>query len=444
LRKVPRKITNFHFEGLDLDRNALPRDPRIDEIVNKHMEELGAHLSPKDRGRIPGGAVAVRKDKKLVHLNCYGYANLETGAKITPDTIFDLGSLSKQFTAIAVLDLVNRNKLNVKDPISKFFKGFPRYADDIKVEDLIHHTSALPEYIDIYIASRRAEKDWYDAALARPNEWYPKMPTRKKVITNKDVLQWIATQTLLPEPPEAEFKYSNSGYVMLAELVEKVTKKRFASTMQDKLFSPFGMNDTYIFDELSRFSAKAREIANHARCYNRVSGKGYVPIGFTPMNFITGDGNVHSTIVDLATWEKLLNDLDDLLVRTDAKGVREMLWAPVKLKNSKQVHYGWGWNLLSDKYEAKVKGQRGLRKHESLAEYHRGVWLAWRSYIARGARWEIPEAGKSIDPKTFESLGIIVLSNNNLFNACQIAQDVSRLYWGPLKKDNIMNNFNCG
>ena len=88
--------------------------------------------------------------------------------------------MSKQFTAVAVLDLVNRKRLDLKDPLSKFFKGFPRYADDITVEELIHHTSALPEYVDIYVASRRAEKDWYNVAMAKADEWYPRMPARKK------------------------------------------------------------------------------------------------------------------------------------------------------------------------------------------------------------------------------------------------------------------------
>jgi CubicO group peptidase (beta-lactamase class C family) len=442
-RKVPRQKSSYSCDDLNLDRNSLPNDSRIDEIVINSMHKLGARLPrSKDRERMPGAAVAVRKDKNIVHLNCYGYANLETGAKITPDTIFDLGSLSKQFTAVAVLDLFNRKRLDIKDPLSKFFKSFPRYADDITVEDLIHHTSGLPEYVDIYIASRRAETDWYDVALAKPDEWYPGMRTGRKEITNKEVLKWIATQTLLPIPPDTEFKYSNSGYVVLAELVEKVTRKRFASIMKEKLFRAFGMKDTYIFDQASRFSLKAPEVVNHAKCYNHVSGKGFFPVGYTPMNFITGDGNVHSTIVDLATWEKFLYEFDDELVRTDHAGLRELLWAPVKLKNRKQVDYGWGWNLLSDKYETKVKGK--LRKCESRAEYHRGVWLAWRSYVARGSRWVVPRPGKSIDPKTLESLGIIVLSNTNQFNTCRLAQEISRVYWGPLKKDNIMNTFDCG
>ena len=445
-RKVHREKPDNALDDLfNLDRNALPRDPRIDKIVNGYMYGLGAHLTnPKDRRRVPGTAVAVRKGGKVVHLNCYGYANLETGAKITPDTIFDLGSMSKQFTAVAVLDLINRKRLNLNDPLAKFFKGFPRYADDITVEDLIHHTSALPDYLAIYVASRRAEKDWYHVALSKSDEWYPRMPIGKKEITNKDVLEWIATQTLLPRPPDTEFKYSNSGYVILAELVKSVTRKRFASRLKEKLFRPFGMKDTYVFDEVSGFSDDAPEVVNHARCYNRVSGQGFVPVGYTPMNFITGDGNVHSTIVDMAIWENLLTELDDVAAPTDSGGLRETLWRPAKLKNRKRVDYGWGWNLLSDKYEVKVKGTGVTRKYESRAEYHRGIWLAWRSYIARGSRWVVPRPGKSIDPKTFESLGIVVLSNNNLFNTCRIAQDISRVYWGPLKKDNIMNHFNCG
>ena len=437
-RKTHKRV--YSFEGLSLDRNALPNDPRIDEIVSGYMNEL--RIRSKDRDCMPGGAVMVRQGKNIVHLNCYGYANLETGAKITSNTIFDLGSLSKQFTAVAVLDLFNRKRLDLKDPLSKFFKGFPRYADEITVEALIHHTSALPEYVDIYVASRRAEKDWYEVALAKADEWYPRMPARRKEITNKDVLKWIATQTLLPLPPHTEFKYSNSGYVVLAELVEKVTRKSFASLLKEQLFTPLGMNNTYVFNETSRFSSKAPEVVNHAKCYNYVAEKGFVPVGYTPMNFITGDGNVHSTILDLAMWEDFLNEFDDELARRDTEGLRELLWAPVTLKNRKQVDYGWGWNLLSDKYESKVRGK--LRQFESRAEYHRGRWLAWRSYIARGSRWVIPRPGKSIDPDTLESLAIIVLSNNNQFNTCRIAQEVSRVYWGPLKKDNIMNNFNCG
>jgi len=426
------------------NRNALPKLPRIDKIVNNYLDKL--YDAPlKDRHRVPGVAVAVRWNQKIVHLNCYGYANLETGAKITPDTVFDLGSLSKQFTAAAAYNLVIHNQLDINDRLSKFFKEFPRWADSITVEDLLHHTSALPEYVEIYEKLRPAEKGWYNKALKKPDDWYPRMPNRKrKEITNKEVLEWLATKKRLPTP-DAEYSYSNSGYVVLAELVERVANEPFAKYVMETVVFGFDeeMKNTYVFDEVYGLSPDDPETVNHAKCYNRVGGR-FVPVGYTPLNFIVGDGNVHSTIRDLAKWEKFLHSLDYNLP------ARELLWAPVLIKNRKQVNYGAGWRLLREKYEdqVKVRGKLVTRKHEYRAEYHRGEWLGWRSFIARGSRWVVPEAGKSIDAKRAESLGIIVLSNADFgdkqFTTCRIAQEISKVYLGKWKKDNIMNKFNCG
>ena len=453
-RKVQKEKHYDLFEFFHVNPNAWPHEPQIDKLVNDV-------INPHNRDRVPGVAVAVRRNQQVVHLNCYGYANLETGAKITPDTIFDLGSLSKQFTAIAIFDLLAKKKLALNDHLSKFFKGFPRYADSITVEDLIHHTSALPAYFEIFSAARLAAEDWYEQALAKTDHWYPRMSNRKKrEFTNKDVLEWIATQKLLPRDPDTEYEYSNSGYVVLAEVVAKLGRRRFADYLQQGLFRGLGMKDTYVFDDVSRLSPKAREVVNHAKCYNRVNRR-FVPVGYTPLNFITGDGNVHSTIKDLLRWELSLhaNDIMGLCFPEEAKkqatelgydtSVRDFLWSPVQLKKRKQVNYGAGWNLLRDKYEEAIGlKDRRVTRYESRAEYHRGEWLAWRSYFARGSRWPVPKGGKNVNPEKMESLGIIVLSNADFgdkqFTTCRIAQEISRLYWGPLKKDNIMNNFNCG
>jgi CubicO group peptidase (beta-lactamase class C family) len=171
-RKVHKEKSVDTLDYFHVNQNAWPHEPQIDKIVN----DL---INPEDRDRVPGVAVAVRKNQQVVHLNCYGYANLETRAKITPDTVFDLGSLSKQFTALAILELVFNKKVALNDHLSKFFKGFPRWADSITIEDLIHHTSALPAYTDIYVASRLAAEDWYDQALAKSDHWYPEMELRR-------------------------------------------------------------------------------------------------------------------------------------------------------------------------------------------------------------------------------------------------------------------------
>ncbi len=450
-RKVRREKTPKLFDFFQVDPNAWTQEPEIDRIVT----EL---INPNDREHLPGVAVAVRVNQQLVHLNCYGYADLEAETRITPETVFDLGSLSKQFTALAVLNLVINKQVDLNDHLSKFFKRLPRYADTITIEDLLHHTSALPSYTDIYVASRLATEDWYDRALVKPDDWYPRMETRRKrELSNKDVMRWIATQKLLPRAPDTEYEYSNSGYVILAELVEKLTGKRLSQHLGEVLFKDMEMKDTYVFDEGCRFAAGARQIVNHAKCYNRVNGR-FVPVGYTPLNFITGDGNVHSTIKDLLRWELSLSliDLMGLCFPEEAKkhgegfNFREVLWTPVMIKRGRQVNYGAGWNLRRDKYLKTVETRRGpvTSLYETRAEYHRGEWLGWRSFFARGSRWPVPKPGKNVDPKKLESMGIIVLSNADFgdkqFTTCRIAQEISRLYWGRWKKDNIMNNFNCG
>jgi CubicO group peptidase (beta-lactamase class C family) len=453
-KKRVRKITQF-------DLNALPNDPRIDELMKAYLKKLRA-LIPKHKrkaDRVPGAAVMVRKGDELIHLSCYGYANLETGEKITPETVFDLGSMSKQFTAFAVLSIFKKAELDT--PISKFFRGLPRYADEITIQHLIHHTSALPDYIDLHVAARRAAKDWYDRVMERRDDWYPQMPHRRKAreLTNRDVLNLVALQRLLPREPDVDFEYSNTGYVLLAELVRRASKQRLSDVLKEKVFSVVGMDNTYVFDETSKFGKKAPEVLRHARCYNPVRGRGYVPVGYSPLNFIYGDGNIHSTIVDMAKWDAHLTLLDQMTIcKSEVRGeknaiaARSILWEPAKLRNRKQVEYGAGWNLIRNRYkdEVKTNGRSVITNFESRAEYHRGVWLGWQSYIARAQKWVVPKAGQYVDPATWDSMGIVVLTNNTVpaphaeFYSCNLAQQIARLCWGAFKKDNIINRVNCG
>jgi CubicO group peptidase (beta-lactamase class C family) len=451
-RKKIRGITGF-------DLNALPNDERIDSLMQKYLQRLRLSL-PKHRratGRVPGAAVAVRKGTKIIHIKGYGCANLETGENIAPETVFDLGSVSKQFTAFAALSIFSASEL--ENPISKFFRGFPRYADKIKIKHLIHHTSALPDYIDLHVAARQAAEGWYDRVMRRPDDWYPQMPRRKKAkeITNRDVLKLVALQRLLPREPEVNFEYSNTGYVLLAEIVRRKTKQRLSEFLKENVFSVVGMDSTYVFDETSKFRKKSPELLRHARCYNPVKDKGFVPVGYSPMNFIYGDGNIHSTITDMAKWDHYLSTLDRKAICESqarvkpAVNARSILWEPAKLLHQDQPEYGAGWNLLRNRYKDNVKenGRKVMKTFESRAEYHRGEWLAWENYIARAQKWMLPAKGKQVDPETWESMGIVVLTNNTApaahqeFYPCALAKQIAQLYWGHFTEDNIINGVNC-
>ena len=444
--------------GLDL--NVLPGDERIDALMQKYLRRLRSAL-PKHRratGRVPGAAVAVRKGNQVIHIKGYGCANLETGENVTPETVFDLGSVSKQFTAFAALSIFSVAELEY--PISKFFRGFPRYADKTKIKHLIQHTAALPDYLDLHVAARLSAEGWYGRVMKRPDDWYPLMARRKKAkeVTNKEILKLVALQRLLPRDPEVNFEYSNTGYVLLAEIVRRATKQRLSEYLMENVFSPLGMDSTYVFDETSKFRKKAPQLLHHARCYNAVKGKGFVPVGYSPMNFVYGDGNIHSTIVDMAKWDHYLTRLDrQTILEAEAGGeagvgARSILWEPAKLLHEQQDEYGAGWYLLHNKYQDKVKtknGRRVTKTFKSRAEYHRGEWLAWENYIARAQKWMLPAKGKQVDPETWESIGIVVLTNNTApathkeFYPCALAKQIAQLYWGHFTEDNIINGVNC-
>jgi CubicO group peptidase (beta-lactamase class C family) len=436
-------------------------DERIDALMQAYLRRLRLSL-PKQRratGRVPGAAVMVRKDNEIIHLKGYGSANLETGEQITAETVFDLGSISKQFTAFAALIVFSDAELDT--PISKFFRGFPRYADKITIKHLIHHTSALPDYIALHVAARRSAEDWYDRVMRRRDHWYPQMSRRKKAkeVTNRDVLQLVALQRLLPRPPDEDFEYSNTGYVLLAEIVRQATKQRFSDFLKENVFDVLGMNSTYVFDEKTRFRKKAPEVLHHAKCYNAVKDIGFVPVGYSPMNFVYGDGNIHSTVIDMAKWDRHLTRLDRRTVfKPHAKGAekgvkaRSILWEPAKLLHQRQVEYGAGWNLLRNKYKDNVKenGRVVTRTFASRAEYHRGLWLGWQNYIGRAQKWMLPAHGEQVDLKTWESMGIVILTNNTApathkeFYPCVLARQIAQLYWGHFKEDNIINFVECG
>lgn len=435
-------------------------DERVDALMQTYLRRLRLSL-PKQRratGRVPGAAVMIRKGNETIHLKGYGSANLETGEQITPETIFDLGSVSKQFTAYAALIVFSATELDT--PISKFFRGFPRYADKITIKHLIHHTSALPDYIDLHVAARHSAEDWYSRVMRRRDHWYPQMSRRRKAkeVTNREVLRLVALQRLLPRAADVDFEYSNTGYVLLAEILRKATKQHFSDFLKENVFAVLGMDSTYVFDERSMFRKNAPEVLHHAKCYNVIKDKGFVPVGYSLMNFVYGDGNIHSTIKDMAKWDRHLTRLDRrTILKSHSKGrkeqvnARSIMWEPAKLLHQKQAEYGAGWHLLRNKYKDNVKenGRSVTRNFASRAEYHRGVWLGWQNYIARAQKWMLPTEGKDVNPETWQSMGVVVLTNNTApaahqeFYPCALAKQIAQLYWGHFTEDNIINGVNC-
>lgn len=319
-RRVERiAISLFFASALALipDGHAadLPKD-----FVNEYLKKK----------QIPGCAVLVRLEGKVVLSAGYGLANIEHGVGVTPQTVFQSGSMGKQFTAMAVMMLAEEGKLSLDDRVSKHL-SVPSKWSGITVRHLLTHTSGLGDY--------------------------PEDFSLQKNYTEKELLKMIAAEPLGFAPGE-KWNYSNLGYVTLGILIHKVSGAFYGELLQKRIFGPLGMMNTRIINE-------ADVIPNRAAGYVLKEGVLKNQEWVAPTVNTTADGSLYFTVEDLAKWDEAL-DAKKLL---SAAGYEQM-WTPVKLNNGRTAPYGFGW---------------GIRKTDSghpVVE-HGGAWQGFASYIAR-------------------------------------------------------------
>jgi len=256
--------------------------------------------------RSPGAAVGVIKNGEFVHIRGYGVADLRTGKKITPDTKFQLASVSKQFTAMAVMMLEEESKLSYDDKISIYFDNTPRQWKRITIKHLLTHTSGLPDRF-YYIG--------YGEELV-----------------NSDILKRLIEHKYLYFFPGRRYKYSNSGYNLLSMIIEKVSGKSYSVFLKERIFDPLGMKNTIVYDKTKP------DIKNTAVSYKRTCR------WFRPNDFklyTTGASGIYSTLNDLYKWDQAL--YTEQLVSKET--FREALIPHVRV-NLKE-YYGYGWRITA-------------------------------------------------------------------------------------------------
>jgi CubicO group peptidase (beta-lactamase class C family) len=288
---------------------------------------VNAYLKKK---QVPGCALMVRHNGKVVLAAGYGIANLEHNVAVTPQTIFQSGSINKQFTAMAVMLLVAEKKLALDDPMSKYL-AVPATWSGITVRHLLTHTSGLGDYPENFSLQRDYTED--------------------------ELLKMVATQPLGFAPGE-KWSYSNLGYVTLGILIRKVSGEFWGDFLQKRVFEPLEMKHARVISE-------ADIIPNRAAGYVL---QDHVPKNqkwVSPSVNSTADGSLYFTIEDLAKWDEAL-EAQKLLSRTSY----EQMWKPVQLNDGTTAPYGFGWRI--------AKSDSGHRMVE-----HGGNWQGFASYIVR-------------------------------------------------------------
>ncbi|HEX9929728.1 MAG TPA: serine hydrolase domain-containing protein [Pyrinomonadaceae bacterium] len=326
----------------------------------------------------PGVAVAVVKDGKIIFKKGYGMANLEYDTPITPKTVFQIASVSKQFTAFSIYLLEKQGKISLEDDIRKYVPEVPDFGKIVRIKHLLAHTSGIRD-------------QWSLLTLAG---W-----RMDDIITTEHILKIISRQKELNFEPGSQFLYSNSGYTVLAEIAARASGKTFAEYTKENIFAPLGMNDTQFYDDANRI------VKNRAGSYEKVNGA-YRKINLN--HSTVGATGLLTAIEDLSKWA--LNFENPKV--GDAELIRRFN-EPSLLNKGQPVLFA----VINGENSYHAKGQftRNYRGVDLLN--HSGHDAGFRTFLLR-----FPE----------KKLSIIALSNDEHINIFQTSFTIANFY---LKND---------
>ena len=304
------------------------------QLSNEESDKINLLFNEWNAPNHPGGAIAIIKNGNTVFSKAYGLSSMEYLVPNTIGTIFNTGSVSKQFTAMGIVRLQQQGKLSFDDDIRKYIPELPNFGETITIRHLLHHTSGLRSFHAVLgLAGWRGDDSR----------------------TNEDINRFMKNQKELNFKPGEEYLYCNTGYMFMVNIIENITNEKFKEWMKQEVFNPLGMSNTYIEDNYSRI------VANNATSYNinenndferAVEFWGYI-----------GSGNTHSTTTDLLVWLRNFH--------TPKEGWEtsfDLMQTVDKLNNGKENNYAFGVSL------DEVDGHKRIR--------HGGSIGGFRSYVS--------------------------------------------------------------
>jgi CubicO group peptidase (beta-lactamase class C family) len=276
------------------------------QTSQKQIQKIDSLFTSWNVSNHPGGSVLVSKDGKTIFSKSYGLANIEYNIPNTNNTLFNIGSISKQFTAMGIVLLEEQNKLSFDDNIRKYIPELPNFSEIITIRHLLHHTSGLRDLHGLLGLA-----GWRSGDLE----------------TNDDVYKIIKNQKELNFKPNEEFLYSNTGYILLAKIIENISQLKFDQWMKQNIFQPLGMKNTYVETSLDNI------VRNNATSYylRKEFKRALEYWGYY------GSGNMHSTIEDVNIW---LQNFSTPLKGWESAFNKLLTTTP--LNNGFETNYGFG------------------------------------------------------------------------------------------------------
>ena len=344
-----------------------------------------------DRSGKPGCAVGVIEDGEYIHSKGYGLANLEHEIPIGMDTIFRIGSVSKQFTTMAIAILEEKGQLSFDDEMKTYIPGLIDYEEEVTINHMIHHFSGLGDYEYMDYPGR------FKNAVGEEFRW-----GNEDYLKNDEFHELIKTLPLIRKP-EKKFHYSNTGYVLLALVAENASGMSLRQLAEQEIFNPLGMNDSFFNDDVNL------PFKNRADAYTPISkGSNEYKINVTNLSWV-GDGGVYTSLNDFIKWdqnfyENKLGNGNESLIQT-----MEMTFEETKAIKRNQ------------KMDKERENENTYAFAQNLAYYngykrwsHSGSWVGWLAHYAR-----FPDLGFST----------VVFCNTNEIDATIIADEVVDIYF---------------
>lgn len=326
------------------------------------MKSIDNYLKKYDKSETPGIAVMAIKEGEVIYKKGFGKRDLKTLESINSESNFRLASVSKQFTAMSVAILEDRKIISSDDFINNYIDELPEFTKDIKIKHLINHTSGIPDYMELCSDDPEA-----------------------KVISNQDIIDLMSRKQSLLFPVGDKHEYSNTGYVLLASLVERASGISFPEFVKENIFVPLKMNNSCVV------SYPLPEISSRVCSYG--SWPHFSDIDYNAGNFLYGDGGIYSSLDDLEKW---INCLSSNKLISDETFKR--IFKTNSLNDGTEVLYSYGW--------FHTQNNNGVKKL-----YHSGGWVGFRNYIAH-----VPE----------KKLWFVILSNSSAVDLSSEVQFINK------------------
>lgn len=330
----------------------------------EQVQSIDRIMLSYDSSLSPGAALLVMDRGKIVVQKNYGLKNTETQAMVDATTCFRLASLTKQFTAMCVLQLIQAGKLSLEDPVRKYLDSLPAYTQPIKIRNLLTHTSGLVDYEDLIPAGQT---------------WQ---------VLDMDCMRLMHATDHLYFSPGSEYRYSNTGYALLALVVEKVSGEDFASYLQRHIFKPLQMKYSLALE------ANKTKVPNRAMGHSR-SSKGWLVTDQSTTSAVLGDGGIYTNVLDMAKWIRAICHYTFI-----SPSLQQQAWSRATLSDGKSIDYGFGWH---------VEAYRG-KPHP----YHSGSSIGFRNHILL-----FPE----------EERAVIILTNRDEGDPMEPCKKIMDILW---------------